>query len=58
MRIMMREKNQQDRLHAIDHALQARADLLDQRKDTQRRAQEEREKQLKTKKKKTEPSTP
>ncbi|SRR5579871_2076864 len=58
LRLMMREKNQQDRLQAVDRALQARADNLNERKDAERRAQEDREKLLKAKKKKVEPPAP
>jgi len=58
LRLMMREKNQQDRLNAVDRALQARTDNLNGMKDNERKAQEARERQLKAKKKRVEPSEP
>lgn len=54
LRRMMREKNLKDRLKVIDDASHARADALKGREDTARRAQEERERNLKALKKKPE----
>ncbi|HJT24659.1 MAG TPA: FecR family protein, partial [bacterium] len=52
LRAMMREKNQHDRLQVIDKSLQARTDSLNGMKDTEKRAQEQRELELRKLKKK------
>jgi hypothetical protein len=54
LRRMMREKNLHDRLQVVDKAVQAREDLLNKKEETEKKAQEQRELNLKTLKKREE----